>query len=177
MYRHVTMCLICICTQFVLQHYLVLCVFYFVMQEVDNLMIRRFLRARDLDIEEASNLFLKYLGWRRAFVPSGSIATSEIPNELAHNKLFMQGLDKMGRPIVVCFGGRHKQNNLEEFKRMLWLQNYIYFLNFLSSWKLDFTWSIAKTVFTFCNLPAANRSWCLAKWTCLYFLQVLLSTV
>jgi hypothetical protein len=113
------MCLICICTQFVLQDYLVLCVFYFVMQEVDNLMIRRFLRARDLDIEKASNLFLKYLGWRRAFVPSGSIATSEIPNELAHNKLFMQGLDKMGRPIVVCFGGRHKQNNLEEFKRML----------------------------------------------------------
>ncbi|GMY26653.1 phosphatidylinositol transfer protein 3 [Fagus crenata] len=88
-------------------------------KEVDNLMIRRFLRARDLDIEKASNLFLKYLSWRRAFVPNGSIATSEIPNELAHNKLFMQGLDKMGRPIVVCFGGRHKQNNLEEFKRFV----------------------------------------------------------
>lgn len=90
----------------------------YVLQEVDNLMIRRFLRARDLDIEKASNLFLKYLSWRRTFVPNGSISTSEIPNELTHNKLFMQGLDKNGRPIVVCFGGRHKQNDLEEFKRM-----------------------------------------------------------
>lgn len=91
----------------------------FVLQEVDNVMIRRFLRARDLDIEKASNLFLKYLSWRRTFVPNGSIGASEIPNELAQNKLFMQGMDKNGRPIVVCFGGRHKQNNIEEFKRML----------------------------------------------------------
>ncbi|XP_059448183.1 phosphatidylinositol/phosphatidylcholine transfer protein SFH1-like [Corylus avellana] len=87
-------------------------------KEEDDLMIRRFLRARDQDIERASNLFLKYLSWRRTFVPNGSISTSEITNELAHNKLFMQGMDKKGRPIVVCFGGRHKQNNLEEFKRM-----------------------------------------------------------
>ncbi|XP_075656893.1 uncharacterized protein LOC142627004 [Castanea sativa] len=86
-------------------------------KDVDDLMIRRFLRARDLDIEKASNLFLKYLSWRRAFVPNGSIAVSEISNEITHHKLFMQGLDKKGRPIVVCFGGRHKQNNLEEFKR------------------------------------------------------------
>ncbi|KAG2702871.1 hypothetical protein I3760_06G110800 [Carya illinoinensis] len=88
-------------------------------KEVDNFMIRRFLRARDLDIEKASNLFLKYLSWRQKFVPNGSIGASEIPNELAHNKMFMQGLDKNGRPIVVVFGGRHKQNNIEEFKRFV----------------------------------------------------------
>lgn len=93
-------------------------VFVFVLQEEDDLMIRRFLRARDLDIEKASDLFLKYLSWRRTFIPDGFISTSEISNELAHNKLFMQGVDKKGRPIVVCYGGRHKQNNLEEFKRM-----------------------------------------------------------
>lgn len=92
---------------------------YFVLQEMDDFMIRRFLRARDQDIEKASNLFLKYLRWRRAFVPNGSISTSEIPNELAHDKLFMQGLDKKGCPIVVCFGGRHRQNNIEELRRML----------------------------------------------------------
>jgi len=88
-------------------------------KEEDDLMIRRFLRARDLDIEKASDLFLKYLSWRRTFIPDGFISTSEISNELAHNKLFMQGVDKKGRPIVVCFGGRHKQNNLEEFKRFV----------------------------------------------------------
>lgn len=89
-------------------------------------MIRRFLRARNLDIEKASALFLKYLSWRRDFVPNGSISPSEIQNDLAHNKLFMQGQDKLGRPIVVVFGGRHKQGSLEEFKRMQ--SQYISFL-------------------------------------------------
>lgn len=82
-------------------------------------MIRRFLRARNLDIEKATNLFLKYLNWRKEFVPNGSISTSDISNQLPQNKLFMQGLDKMGRPIVVCFGGRHKHTSLEEFKRFV----------------------------------------------------------
>lgn len=81
-------------------------------------MIRRFLRARNLDIEKATNLLLRYLKWRKAFVPDGFISPSLISNQLAQNKLFMQGLDKMGRPIVVCFGGRHKHTSLEEFKRM-----------------------------------------------------------
>lgn len=92
------------------------------MQEVDDLMIRRFLRARDHDIEKASTLFLKYLSWRRAFVPKGFIQPSEIPNELAQNKLFLQGLDKKGRPISIVLGARHKPNkSLDEFKRMLLL--------------------------------------------------------
>lgn len=88
------------------------------MQEVDDFMIRRFLRARDHDIEKASTLFLKYLSWKKSFMPNGSISESEIPRELAQNKLFMQGVDKKGRPIVVTYGGRHKHIKLEEFKRM-----------------------------------------------------------
>ena len=73
-------------------------------QEVDDLMIRRFLRARELDIEKASTLFLKYLSWRRSSIPNGFISPSEIPNELAQNKLFMQGVDKQNRPIVMVYG-------------------------------------------------------------------------
>ncbi|KAH7859099.1 hypothetical protein Vadar_031535 [Vaccinium darrowii] len=90
-------------------------------KELDDLMIRRFLRARELDIEKGSSLLLKYLNWRREFVPNGSISPSEIPNDLAQNKLFMQGVDKMGRPIVTVFGGRHRpsQGSLEEFKRFM----------------------------------------------------------
>lgn len=84
-------------------------------------MIRRFLRARDLDVEKASTLFLKYLSWKRSFMPNGFVSPPEIPNELAQNKLFMQGVDQQNRPIVVVFGARHKpyKGNLEEFKRML----------------------------------------------------------
>lgn len=91
-------------------------------KEFDDLMIRRFLRARDLNIEKASAMFLRYLKWRRTFVPKGSISVSEIPNELAQNKIFMQGCDKSGRPIILLFGGRHfpnKKGGLDEFKRFV----------------------------------------------------------
>ncbi|XP_057421012.1 sec14 cytosolic factor-like [Lotus japonicus] len=88
-------------------------------KEEDDLTIRRFLRARDLDVEKASAMFLKYLKWRRSFVPNGSISLSQIPNELAHDKAFTQGRDKQGRPIFVVFGRNHFQNKhgLDEFKR------------------------------------------------------------
>ncbi|KAM3704368.1 hypothetical protein ACJW31_04G170900 [Castanea mollissima] len=86
---------------------------------VDDLMIRRFLRARDLNVEKASVLFLKYLKWRQTFVPNGSISPSELPHEIAQNKMFIQGFDKTGRPIAVVFGARHFQTKvgIEEFKR------------------------------------------------------------
>ncbi|CAI9756392.1 unnamed protein product [Fraxinus pennsylvanica] len=86
-------------------------------KEADDFMIRRFLRARDLDVEKASAMFLKYLSWRKEFVPNGFISPSEIPNDLAHDKLFMQGHDKTGRPIVLVFAERHKPTSVEEFKR------------------------------------------------------------
>lgn len=86
-------------------------------QEVDDYELRRFLRARDMDIEKAANMFLKYRSWKRSFVPTGSISAAEIPEQISHNKLFMQGFDKRGRPIVVVFGARHKQGKVDDFKR------------------------------------------------------------
>ncbi|VFQ64960.1 unnamed protein product [Cuscuta campestris] len=86
-------------------------------EDADDPTIRRFLRARDLDVEKACAMLLKYLTWRREFVPKGFISLSEIQNDIAQNKLFMQGNDKLGRPIVVVFGGRHKQTTVDEFKR------------------------------------------------------------
>ncbi|KAJ0051840.1 hypothetical protein Pint_01298 [Pistacia integerrima] len=90
-------------------------------KEVDDFTLRRFLRARELDVEKGSTMFLKYLKWRRTFVPNGSISTSEIPKEINQNKMFMQGFDKKGRPIGVVLGARHFQNKggLDEFKRFV----------------------------------------------------------
>ncbi|KAJ4895114.1 Sec14p-like phosphatidylinositol transfer family protein [Raphanus sativus] len=90
-------------------------------KEVDDLMIRRFLRARDMDIEKASVLFLKYLAWRKTVLPKGHIPESEIANDLSHNKVCMQGHDKKGRPILVIVGNRHNpsKGNPEEFKRFV----------------------------------------------------------
>jgi len=94
------------------------------LQEEDDLMIRRFLRARDLDVEKASAMFLKYLKWRHSFVPNGSISLSQVHSQIADDKAFAQGRDRIGRPILIAFGGRHyqKKDGLDEFKRMhgLW---------------------------------------------------------
>lgn len=88
-------------------------------KEVDDLMIRRFLRARDLDVDKASAMFLKYMKWRKSFVPSGSVSPSEIPDDLAQEKMYVQGVDKKGRPITVAFAAKHFQNKngLDAFKR------------------------------------------------------------
>ncbi|CAL5444338.1 unnamed protein product [Camellia sinensis] len=91
------------------------------LQDTDDLMIKRFLQARNVDIQKASAMFLKYLKWRRTFVPNGFISASEIQNDLAQNKMFLQGVNKKGRPITVVFGGRHfrHKGGLEEFKHYL----------------------------------------------------------
>ncbi|KAF6155473.1 hypothetical protein GIB67_019999 [Kingdonia uniflora] len=62
-------------------------------KDIDDLLIRRFLRSRKLDIEKASTHFLKYLEWRARFVPNGSISESEMPSELGQNKIDTTMLD------------------------------------------------------------------------------------
>ncbi|XP_072970291.1 uncharacterized protein [Typha angustifolia] len=90
-------------------------------KEVDNWMLRRFLRARDLDVDKASALFLKYLRWRREAAPNGFISDDDVKNELPQKKICVQGRDKKGRPIVVLFGGRHhySKRDMDEFKRFV----------------------------------------------------------
>ncbi|XP_021737191.1 random slug protein 5-like [Chenopodium quinoa] len=90
-------------------------------KEVDDLTLRRFLRARDLDVEKAGAMFLKYLKWRKTFIPNGYVSESEIQNELSQNKAFVGGNDKKGRPILVVLARRHFQNTTpggsDEFKQ------------------------------------------------------------
>ncbi|KAB2089520.1 Random slug 5 [Gossypium arboreum] len=90
-------------------------------KEVEDGTLRRFLRARDLDVEKASNMFLKYLNWKRNFVPNGSISPSEIRHEIQQNKMFLQGWDKKGRPIALLLAARHFQHEggVDEFKRFI----------------------------------------------------------
>lgn len=82
-------------------------------------MLKRFLVARDLDVEKATEMFLNYCKWRRSFVPNGSISASEITHELASNKVFIQGIDRYNRPIAVIYGARHfpSKGGTEELKR------------------------------------------------------------
>lgn len=82
-------------------------------------MLKRFLRARNQDIEKASAFFLKYLKWRREALPNNFISESGIQNELAQKKAFIQGYDKIGKPIGVFISSKHYTNDLNEYKHKL----------------------------------------------------------
>jgi hypothetical protein len=88
------------------------------MQAMDNLTLRRFLRARDHDVDKASAMFLKFLKWRREAAPGGSVPEEQVRRELSQDKLCMGGVDRAGRPILVAFAARHFSagRDMAEFK-------------------------------------------------------------
>ncbi|KAL0380303.1 UNVERIFIED_CONTAM: CRAL-TRIO domain-containing protein [Sesamum angustifolium] len=90
-------------------------------KDTDDLTLRRFLRARDLDVEKASAMFMKYFKWRRKFVPKGFISTSEVTNQLQPKKVCLQGTDKRGCPVSVLFGARHFpcKGGMDELNRFI----------------------------------------------------------
>ncbi|XP_010667014.2 uncharacterized protein LOC104884119 isoform X1 [Beta vulgaris subsp. vulgaris] len=92
-------------------------------KDVDDLTLRRFLRARDLNVDKAGAMFLKYQKWKKNFLPEGHVSEAEIQDELSQNKFFIGGEDKKGRPIFVVFAVRHYKNTkpggFDEFKRLV----------------------------------------------------------
>ncbi|KAJ3669418.1 hypothetical protein LUZ60_011368 [Juncus effusus] len=86
-------------------------------KELDDMTIRRFLHARNLNVEKASAMLLKYLKWRKEAVPNGFIGDSEVKNELAQNKFFTQGLDNSGRPVAILLASKHFKGEINEYKR------------------------------------------------------------
>ncbi|GAQ78403.1 hypothetical protein KFL_000120490 [Klebsormidium nitens] len=90
-------------------------------EDFDNPSLVRFLKARDWNVKKASKLFMNHLNWRQEFVPHGYIRDEDIPNELAAEKLYLQGFDKLGRPLSLTMVRKHDaaKRNLEEFQRLL----------------------------------------------------------
>ncbi|XP_024389860.1 phosphatidylinositol/phosphatidylcholine transfer protein SFH12 isoform X2 [Physcomitrium patens] len=88
-------------------------------KDTDEATLRRFLRARAWKLSKAVKMFVDHQTWRRSFVPLGYIPKEEIKNELDAEKVFLQGHDKKGRPIVVIMAAKHDANKrkFDEFKR------------------------------------------------------------
>lgn len=88
------------------------------MQEVDNLTLRRFLRARDHNVEKASAMLLKALRWRREAVPGGSVPEEKVQSDLDDDKVYMGGADRTGRPILLAFPAKHfsAKRDMPKFK-------------------------------------------------------------
>eukprot|EP00850_Spirogloea_muscicola_P015094 SM000113S24050 [mRNA] locus=s113:170811:173166:- [translate_table: standard] len=86
---------------------------------VDDATLSRFLRARSMRVHKAAKLYVGHVRWRKEYLPQGRVLQSEIANELAADKCFLQGHDKAGRPIIVVHGCKHDAagRNLDEFKR------------------------------------------------------------
>nr|ABK22993.1 unknown [Picea sitchensis] len=97
---------------------------------IDDATLQRFLYARELNVEKASEMFAKYRKWRQSFVPLGYIPETMICDELMKNSAYMQGFDKRGRPIAVILLGRHIpcRKTIENLKR-----HYVYIFDKMSA--------------------------------------------
>ncbi|KAJ6687589.1 hypothetical protein OIU74_016309 [Salix koriyanagi] len=69
--------------------------------------LTRFLKARSMNPEKAAKMFVQWQTWRASFVPNGFIPESQIPDELASRKAYLQGLSKDGYPVLIFKGSRH----------------------------------------------------------------------
>ncbi|CAM6105613.1 unnamed protein product [Calypogeia fissa] len=89
------------------------------LKEVDDATLLRFLKARNMDVAKASEMFIKDWRWRGQFAPKGFIAEDEISRQLLAEKAFLQGLDRKGRPLMILIGAKHfsKGRDMDEFKR------------------------------------------------------------
>lgn len=88
-------------------------------KEVDNLTLRRFLRARGQDVGKASAMLLKFVAWRREAVPGGAIPAEQVRADIADQKVYMGGVDRTGRPVMLAFPAKHFSANrdMATFKR------------------------------------------------------------
>lgn len=75
------------------------------MYEVPTLM--RFLIARSMDPNKAAKMFVQWQKWRTSMVPNGFISESEVPEELAARKVFLQGLSKEKNPVLIVQACKH----------------------------------------------------------------------
>lgn len=64
-------------------------------------------------------MLVKYLQWRREFVPNGHFNREDVIGIGGLlNTLYLQGYDRIGRPILVVLAGNHKPvSNIDDFKR------------------------------------------------------------
>lgn len=91
-------------------------------QDVPDADLLRFLRARSMSVSKASKMFAEHQKWRREYFPSGLgyAQEDEIRGELDAEKFFIQGHDKIGRPIALVFAAKHissGKKNVDKYKR------------------------------------------------------------
>ncbi|KAM6567625.1 hypothetical protein CsatA_026753 [Cannabis sativa] len=69
--------------------------------------LMRFLIARSMDPDKAANMFVQWQKWRASLVPNGFISDSEVADELAAKKIYLQSLSNKGFPVMIVKGSKH----------------------------------------------------------------------
>ena len=75
-----------------------------------------------MSVSKASRMFAEHQKWRREYFGAlGYAQEDEIRDELNADKFFVQGHDKLGRPIALVFAAKHisSKKNVEKYKREL----------------------------------------------------------
>ncbi|MCL7035181.1 hypothetical protein MKW94_004979 [Papaver nudicaule] len=79
-------------------------------ENYNDLTLMRFLIARSMDIEKAAKMFVQWKKWRDDFLPLGFIPESEVPDELASNKVYLQIPSSNAHhhhPVVIVKTNKH----------------------------------------------------------------------
>ncbi|KAG5628295.1 hypothetical protein H5410_000012 [Solanum commersonii] len=69
--------------------------------------LMRFLIARSMNPEKAAKMFCQWKKWRAEMVPLGYIIDSEVADESAAEKVYLQGLSKNGYPVAIIKLNKH----------------------------------------------------------------------
>ncbi|XP_015063135.1 SEC14 cytosolic factor-like isoform X1 [Solanum pennellii] len=69
--------------------------------------LMRFLIARSMNPEKAAKMFCQWKKWRAEMVPLGYIPDSEVADESAAEKVYLQGLSKNGYPVAIIKLNKH----------------------------------------------------------------------
>ncbi|KAL6752267.1 CRAL-TRIO domain-containing protein [Haematococcus lacustris] len=87
---------------------------------VSDAYLHRWLRARSWDVQKACSDIVKHAEWRVSFMPNGRIDEATVANEIACEKLYLQGIDRQGRPLMIALARKHNgwTRSLEELERM-----------------------------------------------------------
>lgn len=88
---------------------------------VDDQTLLRWLKAEKYCVNKAEQRLRAHATWRQEYVPLGRIQESEIQPELDAEKTFLQGCDKLGRPLSICVINKHSKSRrkLEQTKRYI----------------------------------------------------------
>jgi hypothetical protein len=73
--------------------------------------LARFLRAEDYNVHKAEKRLRGHAAWRAEYVPHGRIFEDEVQGELDAKKVFVQGVDKHGRALMVLRAARHSMRS------------------------------------------------------------------